>query len=102
MDIQLADILTIGGAVAAAGLVSGLVELLKRTFAVVAARSWERPLALLFSLLLVVLAFVDQGVFELAAAFTAFVAWLAIAKLATGIYDEIAQKPGAIFTAPGG
>lgn len=99
MDIALADVLTLTGAVASAGLVTGLVEVLKRTLPIIAARSWEQALALAFSLALVVLAFVDQHAYTLDAAFGAFVAWLAIAKLASGIFDEVTRAPGS-FSEP--
>ena len=95
MDIQLVDVLTIAGAVAAAGLITTLVEVLKRTIPVISTRSWEQALALAFSMILVVVAFVDQHAYTLDAAFAAFVAWLAIAKLATGIHDEFTRAPGS-------
>ena len=100
MDIQLADVLTITGAVAAAGLITTLVEVLKRSIKVIGARSWEQALALVFSMILVTLAFVDHHVYALDAAFGAFVAWLAIAKLSSGIHDEVTRAPGA-FSGPG-
>ncbi|MES2210975.1 MAG: hypothetical protein V4515_12460 [Chloroflexota bacterium] len=94
MDIALADVLTIAGAVAAAGLITTLVEVLKRTLPIIGARAWEQALALTFSMILVTLAFVDQHAYSLGSAFSAFVAWLAIAKLATGIHDEATGAPG--------
>lgn len=99
MEITLADVLTLTGAVASAALVTSLVEVLKRTLPVIVARSWEQALALTFSMVLVVLAFVDQHTWTLDAAFAAFVAWLAIAKLASGLYDEVTRAPGS-FTEP--
>ena len=99
MDIALADVLTIAGAVAAAGLITTLVEVLKRSIPVIGARSWEQALALVFSMILVTLAFVDQHVYALDAAFSAFIAWLAIAKLASGIHDEVTRAPGS-FSGP--
>ena len=99
MEITLADVLSLQGAVTSAALVTGLVAVLKVWFPVIAARAWEQALALTASLVLVVLAFYDAGVFTLDAAFWAFACWLAIAKLATGIYDEVTRQPNA-FTAP--
>lgn len=97
MDITLADVLTLGGAVGAAAIITGLIEVLKKPFKIIVARSWEQALALLFSLILVTAAFLDQGRYTLPDAFLAFVAWLTIAKLATGIYDEVTRAPSALI-----
>jgi hypothetical protein len=99
MEVTLADVLTLTGAAISAGLITGLLEVLKRVLPIIAARGWEQALALLFSLVLVGLAFYDAGTYTLDAAFAAFIAWLAIAKLATGIFDEVTRRPGA-FTSP--
>lgn len=96
----LALILTAAGATIGAGLVTGLIELLKRTIPVIGTRSWEPALAFISSAVLVILAFVDQHDYTLEAGFAAFIAWLAVAKLATGIHDEITSAPGAIFNPP--
>lgn len=100
MEITLADVLTLQGAVTAAALVTGFVEVLKRipALSVIGARGWEQAIALAGSLILVILAFYDARVWTLDAAFWAYVCWLAIAKLATGIHDEVTRAPGA-FTA---
>lgn len=99
MEISLAEILTLAGAVVAAGLVTTAVEALKiatrRALPTLVAGN-EQAWALLISLALVTLAFVDQGIYLLPEAFTAFVAWLAIAKLATGIHDEATAAPGSL------
>jgi uncharacterized membrane protein HdeD (DUF308 family) len=95
----LAAILTIEGAAMAAMLITGTVEILKRVFSIIGTRHWEQALALLFSMILVLLAAFSIGVHTLDAAFTVFVAWLAIAKLATGIHDEATAAEGS-FRAP--
>lgn len=97
--LQLRDVLTITGAVAAAAIITGTIQVLKSVIKVIAVNHWEQALALGLSALLVILAFADQATFTLPAGFEAFLAWLAIAKGATSIYDELAQKPGA-FTSP--
>jgi hypothetical protein len=96
MEIQLADILTLAGAAIAAPLITGFVELLKRTLPI---GGYEQAVALVSSLGLVIAASVDRhlvaGATTLNDAFVSFVAWLAIAKLATGVYDEITAAPGS-------
>ena len=99
MDIALADVLTLPGALVASGLVTGFVAVLKKWFPTIAARDWEQALALAAALVLVAVAFYDQHTWTLDAAFVAFAAWLGIAKLATGIYDEATRQPSA-FSAP--
>lgn len=93
--LTLAAVLTIPGAAMAAALITGTIEVLKTTFSIIGTRHFEQPLALVFSMILVVLAAVDAQVVSLGAAFTVFVAWLAIAKLATGIHDEATAAPGS-------
>jgi hypothetical protein len=95
MDIQLADVLTLPGALVASGLVTAFVAVLKKWFPIIAARDWEQALALAAALALVAVAFYDQRLYTLDAAFVAFAAWLGIAKLATGMYDEATRQPGA-------
>lgn len=96
MEITLADVLTLGGAAASAALVTGLVQVIKKVLPIVEVREWEQALALTASLVLVVLAFVDQATYTLNAGFLAFVAWLMIAKLSMGIYDEVTRQPGSV------
>jgi hypothetical protein len=96
MDLTLASILTVTGAAAAAALITGTIEVLKSSLPIIGKRGWEQSLALLFSLILVLLAALDANVRTLPAAFTVFVAWLSIAKLATGIHDEVTGAPGSI------
>lgn len=92
--MELAMILTVQGVAASAGLVTGLIQLLKKSFPKLDA-GYEKPMALIFSAILVLLAVISSAAFTLPALFTAFVAWLAIAKLATGIYDEVTAQPGS-------
>lgn len=94
MMVELAMVLTVAGVAASAGIVTGLIQLLKTAFPSLDA-GLEKPLALVISAVLVVLAVISSGVFTLPALFTAFIAWLSIAKLATGIYDEVTAQPGS-------
>ena len=102
MNLQLSDVLTVAGAVGTAGLITGLVEVLKKLLPIIGERKLEPAAAIIASAVLVVGAFVDQHTYTLDAAFVAFIAWLAIAKLATGIHDEITAAPTAIFNPPSG
>lgn len=88
-------ILTVAGVAASAAIVTGLIQLIKSAFPVFDA-GLEKPLALVLAAVLVVLAVVSSGVFTLPALFTAFLAWLSIAKLSTGIYDEVTGQPSAL------
>jgi hypothetical protein len=97
MEITLADVLTLGGAAASSALVTGFVQVAKTVLTIIATRGWEQALALTTSLVIVVVAFVDQNTYTLNAAFLAFVAWLMIAKLSMGIYDEVTRKPGSVL-----
>lgn len=94
MEIELSSILTVTGAAASAALITTLIEVLKTAFHS-AISGHEQALALLFSLVFVSVAFVDAAVYTLPAIFTAFVAWLMIAKVATGIHDEVTAAPGS-------
>jgi hypothetical protein len=94
MDLTLALVLTAAGATGAAALITTLIQVLKSAIPAID-NGKEKPLALVFSAIIVVLAVIDSAVFTLPALFGAFVAWLAIAKLATGIYDEVTQQPGS-------
>lgn len=92
--MELAMVLTVAGVAGSAALVTGLIQLLKSAFPTIDG-GYEKPAALVFAAILVVLAVVSSGVFTLPALFTAFVAWLSIAKLSTGIYDEVTAQPGS-------
>jgi hypothetical protein len=92
--MELAAVLTVAGVAGSAALVTGLIQVLKGAFPSITLGN-EKPFALVFALILVVLAVISSGIFTLPALFTAFVAWLSIAKLATGIYDEVTAQPGS-------
>lgn len=99
MELALSDILTIPGAAAAAAVVTTVIQLAKTVLPQLDA-GYEKAAALVLSALLVVLAVIDGGNYTLPVLFTAFLAWLGIAKLATGIYDEATRQPGS-FTGDG-
>lgn len=87
--LQLADILTPGGIVAAAALVTGIITLLKNLpqFGPWLDAGNEHLVALLLSGVLVVLAVADAGSWRgLAALFQAFVCWYGIATLTVGMH----------------
>lgn len=94
--MTLADVLTVPGVAGSAALITGLIQLLKGT--PVPTDGNEKVLSLIFAAILVIMATISLGIITLPSVFLAFVAWLSIAKLATGIYDEVTQKPSA-FTA---
>ena len=99
--MELADVLTVAGVAGAAALVTGLIQLIKTAIPQVDG-GYEGVAALVLSAVLVVLAFADQGTYTLEAGFVAFVAWLSIAKLATGIYDEVSGNERLLDTNPNG
>ena len=102
MTLHLADILTVAGAVGSAALITGLIALLKnlgRPGAWIDAGN-EPIVAFLLSAILVVVAFVDVGTRTPEGAFTAFLAWYAIATIAMGVHDQVATR-GASVTDPG-
>jgi hypothetical protein len=98
MEVSLADVLTLAGAAIAAPLVTGLVEVLKRSAPKFVSGN-EQAMALAASMVLVIAASVDRhqtaGVTTLNDVFVSFVAWLAIAKLATAVHDEVTAAPGS-------
>jgi hypothetical protein len=89
MDLTLANVLTAGGAVATAALITGLIEIVKKLLPIVGARSWEPLLAFVFSLVIVVLAFASTGAQTIEGAFWAFLAWFGIATISMGIHDQV-------------
>ena len=104
MTLHLADILTVAGAVGSAALVTGLIAMLKNLRGVGA---WldagnEPIVAFVISAVLVVVAFVDVGTRTPEGAFTAFLAWYAIATLSTGIHDQVATRGASIVEPEGG
>lgn len=98
--MELSSVLTIEGVAASAALVTGLIQLIKTALPKVDA-GYEGIAALVLSALLVIVAFIDQNTFTLQAGFVAFVAWLSIAKLATGIYDEVSGNDRLLDTTGG-
>lgn len=92
--MDLASVLTVEGVAASAAIVTGLIQVLKTAIPALDAGK-EKPLALVAALVLVGAAVASTGVFTLPALFTAFVAWLSIAKLSTGIYDEVTRQDGS-------
>ena len=96
--LTLAIILTAGGAVAAAGLITGLVQLAKTLFG----SAWpgaavSRAFAFVLSLVLVAWAYVGIPV-EITGQtlFAGLLAWYGIARLAMAVYDDVAAKPGGL------
>jgi hypothetical protein len=98
MEISLAEVLTLTGAVVAAGLVTTYVEVFKRAVPRLVTGN-EQAVALAASLGLVIMASVDRhtitGATTANDVFVSVVAWLAIAKGATGIHDEVTAAPGS-------
>jgi len=92
--MELAAVLTVAGVAASAAIITGLIQLLKSVIPAID-NGKEKPVALVLAAILVVLAVVDAGVFTLPFLFAAFLAWLSIAKLSTGIYDEVTGQPGS-------
>lgn len=96
--LTLALILTAGGATAAAGFVTGFVQLLKTLFG----SKWPGPaasrgLAFVFSGVLVVWAYVGIPVALTAAtAFAGLLAFYGIARLAMAVYDDVTGQPGGL------
>jgi len=90
MDLTLANVLTAGGAVATAALITGLIEIFKKLLPIIGARKWEPWLAFVFSLVIVVLAFASSATTQtLETAFWAFLAWYGIATISMGIHDQV-------------
>ena len=100
-SLTLALILTAGGAVAAAALVTGLVQVVKAALPIVVSRAWEYRAALVLSALLVVVAMYSQiqaGALQLTleSGFAGILAWYGIARLAKAIYDDASGAPGSL------
>ncbi len=96
MDLTLASVLTAAGAVSAAALVSGIVEILKRVLPVIGRRQLEPVLAFAFSGALVVAAWSASGDRTAESAFAALLAWYGIARVAMGIHDDVTGAPSGI------
>lgn len=85
-------ILTAGGAVAAALLIAGFIELFKKLPVIGPAidAGREPAVAFLFSALLVILAYAAYGPFTPEGAFAAFLAFYGIASIAMQAHDHAA------------
>jgi hypothetical protein len=98
---SLADALTLAGAVVIAPLITVFVQMAKIQLPLIGQRGWEQALALWTSAAVVIAASVDRHLTAGATSpndvFVSIVAWLAIAKLATGVYDEATKKPGSLL-----
>lgn len=104
MDFNLAlkDILSPAGFVATAALVTGLVELFKR-LATTIMDGREQVAAAVLGGALIGLAMIDKAgttPLVLGDILVAAMAWYGITRLALGIHDDAAQKPGSL-TGPG-
>ena len=92
IDLTLAAILTAGGVVATAGIVTGLISMVKKLPGI---GPWiqadrEPALAFLLSFGFVVWSFASQPVTQTPVdAFGAFLAWYGIARLSGGIHDQV-------------
>lgn len=89
MDITFADLLTAQGAVIAGGIVTTLVELIKRVLPALDARVSGALMAFVLSAILYVLAAVATSVGDLNAGLVVFLAWLSCATSAIGISSTI-------------
>ncbi len=94
LNITLADVLTPAGFVAAAALVTGLVEIAKRLFTKLSGN--EASAAAILAALLVCSAFYDQHVFTMQSAFVAVIAWYGVTRLAMGIHDDATAAPNSL------
>lgn len=92
MDLTLAAVLTIAGAVTSAALISGLIAMLKnlRGLGKLLDAGNEPWAAFILSALLVIAAYVTYGDRTPAGMFAGFLAWYAIARLSMGLHDDVA------------
>ena len=91
MELTLDLVLTAGGAVAAAALITGLIQLVKQLPGVgtVLENGKEKLAAFSLSAALIVFAAAATGaVTDFGTGFAAFLAWYGIARLSMGIYDD--------------
>jgi cobalamin biosynthesis protein CobD/CbiB len=89
MNITFADLLLPGGIVIAGGIITTLVELLKRVLPAIDQRLSGALMAFVLSAVLYILAAVATEVREMNAGLTVFLAWLACATSAVGINSTI-------------
>lgn len=88
--LTLQIVLTTGGAVAASGLITGVIQMLKRLPGVGAILDNDREALAAFigSAVLVAVAYVNYGPWTAEGGFLAFLAWYGISELSTKIYDR--------------
>lgn len=101
MELDLPAILTLAGAVPAAALVTGLVEILKKLVPPIATRNLESQVAAILAAGFVVLGMTtydfSAGVAALAGGvFVAVTAWYGIMRLSMAIHDDVTQKPDSL------
>lgn len=92
--MHLSDVLTVAGAVGAAALITGVIAIGKnlRGLGPLLDAQNEPTAAFVLSLVLVLVAFVDQATFTAEAGFAAFLAWYGIATIAMGIHDQVSAR----------
>lgn len=89
MNITFASLLTPEGIVIAGGIITTLVELIKRVFPAIDEKVSGALLAFVLSAILYVLAAVATSVTDLDAGLVVFMAWLATATAAIGINSTV-------------
>lgn len=94
LNITLADVLTPAGFVAAAALVTGIVEIFKRLFSRLSGN--EAAAAAVLAAILVCTAYLDQHVYTIASGFVAVISWYGITRLAMGIHDDATRAPNSL------
>lgn len=85
MDITFASLLTPPGVVAAAAIITTLIQLLKGVFPVIDEKVSGALMAFVFSLILYVLAAIAGGLTTMDGLLLVFMAWLSCATSAVGI-----------------
>lgn len=89
-EITFASLLTAAGAGIAAGLVTGLVSLVKTALANTPIGKWDgMVMAFILSAALYVLAGIATGVSSLDAGLAVFLAWLTCATAAVGVHKAV-------------
>lgn len=90
-DLTLALVLTAGGATVAAGVITGLIAMLKRLAGIgpLIDAGNEPTVAFFLSAALVAVAFATSAPHDVPSAFGAFLAWYGIAQVAMGIHDTV-------------
>ncbi len=90
-NLSFAIVLTAGGAVASAAVITGLIAMAKRLVGIgpLIDEGREPTVAFVLSAVLVVVAFVNVGPFDAGGGFMAFLAWFGIAQIAMGVHDTV-------------